>query len=459
MSATTTLPARPIPAIPPGPAGHPLLGNLPEFRRNALQLYLDSAARYGDIVTIRFGPTRTYFLHHPAHVKHILQDHARNYRRDEWTNAVLSLLAPDSLLTLEGEPWLTRRRLAQPAFHRKRIATLAQIMSEAAVAVADRWAAPAAEGRPLDIAQEMMRLTLHVAGKALFGVDVSGEANEIGRAVSEGVHYFAYRSRTVFPLPLWIPTRRNRRFRASGRFLNHVVDEIIRKRRAGGAYGDDLLSLLMQAVDDDTGSQMTDRELRDEVRSMMGAGHETTANLLSWALYLLSQNPEAETRFHQELDESLAGRAPAFDDLPALGYTRRVLEETLRLYPSAWAMTRTAIDADEVGGFRIPPRASLTLSAYVTHRRPDFWPEPERFDPDRFLPERTELRPAFAFFPFGGGPRQCIGSMFALTEASLVLATLGQRYSLRLVPGHPVAPEPLMTLRPRHGLLMVILPR
>ncbi|MGH2626451.1 MAG: cytochrome P450, partial [Anaerolineales bacterium] len=260
-----------------------MLGSLPEFRRGPLQLYLNAASRFGDVVTIRFGPTRTFFFHHPEHVKHILQDHARNYGRNLFTNAVLNLLAPDSLITLEGERWLARRRLAQPAFHRKKIAALAQDMAESALAAAERWRGPAHEGRPLDITHEMMRLTLHVAGKALFGVDVSGEANAIGRAVTQGVQYFAYRSRTVFPLPLWVPTPRNRRFRAAGRFLDGVVDEIIRRRRSGAEYGEDLLSLLMQAVDDETGARLENRELRDEVRSMMGAGHETTANLLTWA--------------------------------------------------------------------------------------------------------------------------------------------------------------------------------
>lgn len=459
MTATTGRPARSLARVPPGPVGHPLLGSLPEFRRGPLQLYLNAARRFGDVVSIRFGPTRTFFFHHPAHVRHILQDHARNYGRNVFTNAVLNLLAPDSLITLDGERWLARRRLAQPAFHRKTIAALAQGMTESALASAERWRAPAAEGRPLDMAHEMMRLTLHIAGKALFGVDVGGEANAIGQAVTEAVHYFAYRSRTVFPIPLWAPTPRNRRFRAAGRLLDDVVDGIIRQRRSRGEYGEDLLSLLMQAVDDETGARLEDRELRDEVRSMMGAGHETTANLLTWALYLLSQNPEAEASLHRELDEALAGRPPGFDDLAALPYTRRVLDETLRLYPPAWAMARTSLQADEVGGYPIPARSGITLSAYVTHRRPDFWPEPERFDPDRFTPERAQARPPFAYFPFGGGPRQCIGNVFALTEAALVLAALAQRYSLRLVPGHPVSPEPLMTLRPRYGMPMIVLPR
>ncbi|HEX9680544.1 MAG TPA: cytochrome P450 [Anaerolineales bacterium] len=459
MTTTAAVPTRSLRQMPPGPAGHPLLGSLPEFRRGPLQLYLNAARRFGDVVSIRFGPTRTYFFHHPAHVRHILQDHARNYGRNVFTNAVLSLLAPDSLITLDGESWLARRRLAQPAFHRKRIGALAQGMSESALALAARWREPAHEGRPLDMAHEMMRLTLHIAGKTLFGVNVSGEANAIGRAVTEGVQYFAYRSRTVFPLPLWMPTPRNRRFRAAGRLLDQVVGEIIRQHRSRGEYGEDLLSLLMQAVDDETGAHLGDRELRDEVRSMMGAGHETTANLLTWAFYLLSQHPDAEARMHHELDEALAGRPPGFDDLAALPYTRRVLDETLRLYPPAWAMARTSIEADEVGGYAIPARAGITLSAYVTHRRPDFWPEPERFDPDRFTPEQAHARPAFAYFPFGGGPRQCIGNVFALTEAVLVLATLAQRFSLRLVPGHPVSPEPLMTLRPRHGMPMIVLPR
>jgi cytochrome P450 len=431
---------------------------MPAFRRAPLKLYLDAARTYGEAVTIRFGPAKTYFFHHPAAAKHILQDHARNYIREPFTNRILNLLIPNSLITLEGEPWLGRRRLAQPAFHRKRLAALASVMTDAAVGTGKRWQAAAAERRTLDVADEMMRLTLQVATRTLFGVDVSSQAAAIGQAVTAGVDFFAYRNRTFFPPPLWVPTRRNLEFQRASSVLDAVVGQIIVRRRAADEYGDDLLSMLMQAVDEESGARLDDRDLRSEVRAMMVAGHETTANLLAWTLYLLSQNPEAEDELQAELANILGGRAPTFEDLARLPYVRMVLEESLRLFPPAWALTRKALEPDEVGGFAIPAGASITLSPYVTHRRPDLWPEPERFDPTRFTPERSAGRPAFAFFPFGGGPRQCIGSQFALTEASLVLATLAQAFSLRMVPGHPVIPEALMTLRPQYGLPMLLLP-
>jgi cytochrome P450 len=428
---------------------------LPAFRSNPLELYLDAARLRGEAATIRYGPTKTYFFHHPAAIKHILQDNSRNYARDEFTTGLFRLLAPNSLITLSGDEWLARRRLAQPAFHRKYLAALAGVMTDGAEQTLARWRQATAEGRTLDIAAEMMRLTLGVATRALFGVDVTGQAEAIGRAVTAGAEFFAYRSRTLFPPPLWLPTRRNRKYLHASAYLDQVVDEIIRRRRSTGQYGEDLLSLLLQAVDEESGEGLSGVEVRNEVRAMMVAGHETTANLLGWTLHLLSSHREAEEELHAELGEVLGGRNPTFDDLSRLRYTRMVLEESLRLFPPAWAMGRVALEDDEVGGFHVPAGTGITLSAYVTHRRPDFWPEPDRFDPTRFTPERSAGRPPFAFFPFGGGPRQCIGNSFAMTEATLVLATLAQRFTLRGVPGHPVVPEPIMTLRPKYGLPMV----
>jgi len=341
----------------------------------------------------------------------------------------------------------------QPAFHRQRLNAFGEIMADSSARVLERWDRGPA-GQRLEIDQEMMALTLQVAGRALFSRDLLGEARELGQAFTDLSEYMNYRMNNPFALPAFVPTRPNRKFRQAMRTVDGKIFAMIGERRRGGQPSDDLLAMLMEARDADTGQGMTDAQLRNEVAVMMFAGHETTSVTLTWACYLLSQNPEAEARLHAELDQVLGGRAPAIADLPRLPYTRAVIDETLRLYPPAFGITRQSIKADEFGGYRIPANSSLTLVFYNVHRDARFWSEPERFDPDRFTPERSAGRPPFAYLPFGAGPRQCIGNQFALTEAQLVLATLAQRYQLRLVPGHTVMPNPIFTLRTSHGLPM-----
>ncbi len=442
-------------ALPPGPRGHWLLGMLPEFRRDLLAMYHGAARQYGDVVRIRFLNVDTFALSHPDLFKHVLQDNNRNYQRNAFFNSIVKATLGLNLFTADGDDWLSRRRLMQPAFHRQRIAAFGPLITDCVEATLRRWER-LPDGARLEVDHEMMALTLQVAGRALFSVDLASEASQLGDAFTHMSEYVNYRFNAPFAPPFWMPTPRNTLTRRAVATVDQAIYALIAERRRSGAERDDLLGLLMAARDADTGAAMTDQELRNEIGTFMFAGHETTAVTLTWAFYLLSQNPDAERRLHAELAEVLAGRAPTFEDLPRLAFTRRVVEETLRLYPPAWGIARQAIDAVELGGYRLPPAAGLTLLVMNVHRDPRFWDAPEQFDPDRFLPERSEGRPHFAYLPFGGGPRLCIGNQFALTEAQLVLATLAQRYTLRLVPGHPVRPNPIFVLRTSHGLPMTL---
>ncbi len=444
------------PRAAPGPRGHALLGSLPAYRQGRLRFFTDTAREYGGVVRVRLGPRVIHLVSHPDGIKHILQDNHRNYRKGERYDRLVPVLGR-GLLTSEGEFWLRQRRLAQPAFHRQRLGAFATIMTEATAAMLARWEREAWRGQPLDIAAEMMRLTFAIVGRTLFSADVSGEADAVGQALTIALREADRRIRSTIPLPERLPTARNRRVREAIRTLDGVVYNLIAARRDGrDAREGDLLAMLLAARDEETGEGMSDRQLRDEVMTIVLAGHETTANALAWTWYLLSQHPEAEEHLRAEVATALSGRTPGIEDLAALSYTRMVIEEAMRLYPPAWAVGRTALVDDEIGGYRIPAGKTVVLSPYVTQRLPQFWDDPERFAPERFRPERVAARPRFAYFPFGGGPRLCIGNGFAMLEAQLIVAMVAGRYRLRLVPGQRVEPEPMVTLRPRGGLPMTL---
>jgi cytochrome P450 len=455
--------SRSISRTPPGPRGTLLLGTTGQLRSDPLQLYSDAASRFGDVVRLRAMPGYYWYLvTHPTGVEHVLQTNQQNYRKPDLFNKPVSLLAGNGLLTSAGDFWRRQRKLSQPAFHRQRLAGLAALMTGAAAEMADSWSARAGTGESFDVAAEMMRLTLKIVSLALVSTDLSGQAQEIGQAVRIALEHVNYRMNHLLAFPQPIPTARNRRFSSALATLDELIFRIIHDRRArsGKEAGgpDDLLSMLLSARDEETGEGMSDRQLRDEAITLILAGHETTAAALSWTWYLLSQNPDVETRLGDELHRVLAGRAPALDDLRELGYTRMVFEESMRLFPPAWGQPRQAIADDEIDGYRIPAGSVVTVSQYVTHRRPDLWEEPERFDPSRFSPERSSSRHRFAYFPFGGGARRCIGNDFAMMEAQLILATLASRYRLRLAHGHLVEPDPTFTLRPKYGVKVVAEP-
>ncbi|MCA1556526.1 MAG: cytochrome P450, partial [Acidobacteria bacterium] len=363
-------------------------------------------------------------------------------------------LLGEGLLTSEGEHHRRQRRLAQPAFHRKRIESYGAVMVDYAARTGARWH----DGETLDITHEMMRLTLSIVGKTLFDTEVESEADEVGVALTQILELFQMLLLPYSEYLERLPLPANRRFLRARAKLDAVIYRIINERRASGADRGDLLSMLLLAQDEegDTGG-MSDEQLRDEALTIFLAGHETTANALSWTWYLLSQNPEAEAKLHAELDAVLdGGRLPTVEDLPQLRYTEMVLAESMRLYPPAWVVGRLSIKDYAVGDYVAKPDTLILFSQYVMHRDPRFFPEPLRFDPERFAPEAKEARPAYAYFPFGGGARRCIGEGFAWMEGTLLIATIARRWRMRLVPGHAVVEHPRITLRPKHGILMTL---
>jgi cytochrome P450 len=439
---------------PPGPRGLPVLGMLLAIRRNPTAVFMDAARRFGEVAYLKIGPRRGYLLTNPADVRHVLQDNAANYRKSPLYDKLRQSLG-NGLLTSEGAFWLRQRRIAQPAFHRQRMAALAGVMTDAVGEIAEDWQGIASAGQPVDIGDEMMRLTRTVVLRTLLGADLGPFTNQIDGAWKVMNEHIGDSFWSLGLTDGW-PTPRNRRFQAARAVLRGAVEHAIRQRRDQPAEGHDLLSMLMEARDEDTGESMTDDQLRVEVTTFLLAGQETTSLALTWTFYLLSQHPAVRERLEAELDAVLGGRPPAYEDLPNLPFTRQVIDESMRLYPPAWGFSRQALADDELGGYRLPRGWLAFLMPYVLHRLPAYWPDPDRFDPDRFTPARTAERPKFAYLPFGAGPRQCIGNHFALLEAHLSVATLAQAYRLRLVPGHPVEPWPLITLRPRFGMPMTI---
>ena len=425
------------------------------FRSDPIGFYGAAFRTFGDVVCFRSPPFRSFFLAHPDHIKHVLQDNNHNYVKGV-VIAKLKVLIGEGLFTSEGDFWRRQRRLAQPAFHRQRLAGFVATMTDATAALVERWEEPARRGAPVDVAADMSRLTLGIVGRTLFSRRLDDDADAFGAVLVEALELLNVRAMSFVSSPLWWPTTRNRRLRRAIGALDRVVFDIIETRRRAGDARDDLLGMLLQARDEDTGEGMTDRQLRDEVMTFLLAGHETTAVALTWTWHLLAEHPEVEARLAAETTAALGGRVPTIEDLPRLQYARMVVEEAMRLYPPVWGYIRQALGPDTVGGYRIPKGAVISICPYVTHRHPEFWDDPERFDPERFTPERVRTRPRFAYLPFSGGPRLCIGNEFAVMEAQLVLAMAVQRYRLRSVPGVDVTPESRITLRPRGGMPMTI---
>lgn len=436
-------------SYPPGPRGRPVVGSILDYRRDPLGFMGSVARTYGDLADVRFGPFHSIMLSHPDDIKDMLITNNRRFHQGP-AHVFLARALGQGLLTSENPLHLQQRRLMQPAFHRQRIAAYADTMASYAAAAADEWR----DGEQLDLAQAMMRLTLRIVGKTLFDTDVRAAASVIGPATSVVNDYTSDRSTQVIgPLLDRLPLPATRRFyRAKGQ-LDAFVYDLIAERRASEQDHGDLLSMLILARDD-AGQPMPNRQVRDEAVTLLLAGHETTANAMSWTWYLLAQHPEVEARLHAELDATLGGRLPTFADIPALRYTEMVLSESLRLYPPAWGASKLLVAPWQVRGYSLPAGTVVSAISYHVHRDPRFWPEPLVFNPERWTPEANEARPRFAYFPFGGGPRQCIGEPFAWMEGILLLATIAQRWRFRLQPGYTAIPEPLITLRPKGGMPM-----
>lgn len=454
LTFTNSKKPRQLPPVVPAPG---LMGWMSAFRRNPLEP-LVQARDAGDLVRLRLGAQYLYIASHPDYIKHILQDNNRGYSKDTRVMSILRLFSGENIFTAEGEFWFHRRRLMQPAFHRQHIASFGTVMAGSAQGMLARWEAMPA-GQRFDLSDEMRRVTLTIVGRTLFSVDLSNDTDQLGKAFTFTSEDILFRVQHPFYFPLRFPTPRNRRAKRTRETVTAVIQRIIRERAESGDTKNDLLSLLMNMKDEETGEGLTEEELGREITTMVFAGHETTATTLTWAWYLLSQSPEAEAKLHAELQHVLNGRAPATDDVPNLIYTRRVIDETLRLYPAAWSFGRETLRADELGGYTIPAKQAVLMSPFAIHRDPRFWSKPDVFEPDRFAPEQEEKRPRFSYMPFGGGPRICIGQPFALAEATLLLASIAQRYTLQLVPGTEVKPEPHITLGVANGLPMMIIPR
>ena len=429
--------------------GNLVLGSAPEMRRDPLQLLTKARRQYGDFVRFRLGPYVVYLLAHPDDVAHVLQRNPRNYLKDGYEHIKI---VGNGLLASEGDFWRRQRRIIQPAFHRQRLKNMAQTMTDATEKMLEQW--ESRNDEPLDVDAEMARLTLGATGRTLFGADATVEAEEVGQALQTVLTLGFQRTGRFLPVPLAIPTPDNRRYRDAVGRLNGVVDGLIVERRRSDESRQDLLSMLLEAHDADSGEGMDPRQIREEAMTILTAGYETTARALTWTWYLLDSHPEVRGKIEEELNLVLEGRPPSFEDLEKLSYTEIVFKESMRLLPPVWGLSRLVAEEDEIGGYRVPKGTRVILSQYVTHRHPDFWEQPEEFDPERFTPERSAGRPKYAYFPFSGGPRQCIGTNFATMEAKLILATIAQRYRLSLFPGHPVEPEPSFTLKPRYGMRM-----
>lgn len=434
----------------PGPRGWPVLGKAGEFQANPLGLLTRSIQQYGDVVKLKLVRT-AIIVNHPDGVRHVLHDHHPRYKKNFVYDRLKAMLG-NGLLTSQGDFWKRQRKLAQPSFHRQRIKGFADLMAAHTARMLERWKGPAAARKPFDVHHELMRLTFTIIGEALFSLNLEDGAAEVGRALSDALEIQQRRFTTFFIPPRVLPTPDNLRFAASMKVLDQVVEEIIERRRAASDLGNDLLGMLMGARDEETGEVMDNRQLRDEVMTMVLAGHETTANALSWAFYLLSKSPAVARRVQAEAREVLQGRAPAMEDIPNLRYTQQVIEEAMRLYPPAWILGREALEDDVIQGRRIPKGASILLVPFTTHRHKDFWDNPEGFDPDRFAPERAQERHRYAYFPFAAGPRMCIGDGFAKMEMPIILSMVAQRYSLQLEPGFVPELDPVVTLRPGNGI-------
>jgi cytochrome P450 len=425
------------------------------LRAKPLQFLTRIAREYGDLPYFRLGSYHVYLVNHPDLVRDVLVTYQSNFIKSRALQRARILLG-EGLLTTEGQLHLRQRRLVQPAFHRERLAAYAAVMCEYAVRLRDRWL----PGATLDISQEMMQLTLAIVGQTLFSADVESEASEIGEALTAVLKMFRL---LMMPFSEYIeklPLPSMRRFQRARARLDETIYGLIHERRKSGQDKGDLLSMLLLAQDEESdGAGMTDQQVRDEALTLFLAGHETTANALTWTWYLLSQNPDCEQRLHAEIDSVLAGLAPQMADLPNLRYAEMVIAEAMRLYPPAWAIGRMTKEPMELGGIQIDRGSICIVSPYVIQRDSRWFPDPERFDPDRWTQEARDSRPKFSYFPFGGGARVCIGERFAWMEGVLILATLAQRWRLRLDPAQRVQPLPLITLRTKHGMRMKIEPR
>jgi cytochrome P450 len=446
---------KPSAGTAPGPRGHFLIGNLLAFRRDVLGLLVNSRREFGDVVRFRLGPMLIHLVSHPDHIKQVLVTHQNGYNKDTRSSSKIVGITGEGLLTSNGDAWLRQRRLMQPVFNAQSLAGYTGVIAEVTDRMLDAWEACLAAGQAVEVASQMTRLTCTIVARILLGADVSGDIEAVERSATILVRHTWRRLERILDLPLWMPTPENLQFRAARHQLDQIVFRLIAERRSGEPRAD-LLALLLKARDDVTGRGMTEKQLHNETLTLLLAGHETTANALSWTWFLLSQHPRWRESARDEVTGLLGERAPSVEHLSRLDLVTRVFQEAMRLYPPIWIMERRVLEDDEIGGYAIPAGSALEISPYVTHRHPDFWNDPDGFDPDRFTAQRSGGRPQYAYLPFGGGQRLCIGNNLAMLEARVIVSRVLQRFRLELAPGAVVEPLPGITLRLRRGLPMTL---
>jgi cytochrome P450 len=447
-------------AVPPGPRVNLLLAIIAQlfpkrFPFDPLTFNVSLARDYGDIGYYKIGPLRIYQLNHPDLARQILVEQPEKFHKARLIKRAFRPFAGNGLLTSDGALWKQQRKLIQPAFHHKQLTTYADVMIEHTLRMMDAWRS----GEVREISADMTKLTLGIVVKSLFGAEVTNDADSIGPLMSAVLEASNQRINSAVQVPDWVPTPRNVRERRSLSQLDALLQDMIRRCRAETAPRADLLSTLVSAVDEDDGTRMSDQQLRDEMMTLFLAGHETTANALTWTWYLLATHPDVEEALVAETRRALGDRVPALADLPNLPYSDMVVRESMRLYPPAPGFAREPIEDVTIGGYVVPKGSLVSVSTYALHRDPRFFADPERFDPQRFAPGWEDRIPRYAYLPFGGGPRVCIGNGFAMMEARLILTAVVQRYQLRLEPGQQVVPVQLVTVRPKDGVRMTIVKR
>lgn len=449
---------------PSGPKGHFLLGSINQFSEDQPAFLLESVKKYGDLVYVRLAHMHTYLVAQPDLIREVLVTQSDKFEKAPLDKQILGKFLGNGLLISDGAFHKRQRRLAQPAFHSKRIQNYAEVMVDYANRIMAGWQNKAI----VNVVDEMMHLTMLIVSKTLFDADAITGSGDTAETISSAMDDFqAVSNRDYqrgFSLPSWIPTADNRLRNQAATKFNQVMEQIIAERRQTAVNGQitdtgDLLSMLMLSVDED-GEFMDDAQLRNEVATLFAAGHETTSNALSWTWYLLAQHPEVEANLHAELDNVLAGRQPTLADLPTLPYSLQIIKESMRLYPPAWILNgRLALEDVEIGGYTIPKGSTIFVSPYVMHHLPQYFDEPEAFKPERFTPEFEKSLPKYAYMPFGGGARVCIGNAFAMMEAQLILATIAQRFRLELATDKPVQYKAQITLTPEDGIQMRLVER
>ncbi|MEH2195233.1 MAG: cytochrome P450 [Nostoc sp.] len=442
---------------PPGPRGFPIIGCFPQMSTNPLQFLTNAAREHGGVVHLgAIGPQQLYLIADPDCIKYVLQENPQNYTKGENFKDI-KLVIGEGLVISEGDSWRSQRRLMQPSFHRQQIAAMVDDMTQLTNQMLERWQKKAV-GTTLDVSEEMLVLTQKILLKTTLSLEADSDITELTQAWNIIYKFLSDRLWAVIKPPISFPTPKNRQFTQAINTLRTVANKIIQQRKQGNDTTHDILSMFM-STQDESGNGLSDRQLHDQIVGLFSAGFETSAVTLGWIWYLLSKYPTVERQLQAELTTVLAGRTPTFEDLPQLKYTKMVVQEAMRLYPGAWVYARNNLADDSIGGYDIPGGSMLLISPFVTHRLPDFWDNPEGFDPERFTPENSADRPRYAYFPFGGGQRQCLGDMFALTEIQLIVAMVCQRFRLNLLPEHPVECQPLLTLQIRKGIMMTLKPR